>query len=388
MTAFMMLLLLGTARSVGVGRDSIRISLLTCAPGTEIYSLFGHTAFRYEYPAEGQDLVFNYGIFSFEAPCFVYRFLKGETDYQLGVSSYPAFAWQYAMRGSSVYQQELNLTLAEKRKLLSLLEENYRPENRTYRYNYFYDNCTTRARDRIEECIDGTVVYPEGKGGLSFRDIIHQYTYGHDWDELGIDLCLGSEADVPIDARLQMFAPFYLLEAARGATIVRGDSVSPLVLKECKVVDVEPDAEDEKGFPLSPVTCALVLLGATCVVGWIRVRKRRSLWGWDVLLFGAQGIAGCITAFLVFFSVHPTVGSNELVFLFNPIPLLYLPVMTWRAMKGKRDFYHVINVVYLTIFMLAMPFVQQKFNATVLPLTLCLLIDSASHVLLYRRQNK
>ncbi|WP_455669316.1 lipoprotein N-acyltransferase Lnb [Phocaeicola sp.] len=367
-------------------QDSVKVSLLTCAPGTEIYALFGHTALRYEDPAHGQDIVFNYGIFDFNTPNFIFRFVKGETDYKLGVAPYESFEWQYAMRGSSVYQQTLNLTSAEKQKLWDLLEENYRPENRVYRYNFFYDNCTTRARDRFEECIDGKVTYPEGKEGLSFRDIVHQYTKGHEWDELGIDMCLGSEADVPIDARKQMFAPFYLLEAAKKATIMEGDSLKPLVLAEKKIVDVEPE-EEETGFPLSPMACVVILMGVTCLIGWLQLRVKKVIWIWDILLFGAQGLAGCVIAFLVFFSIHPTVGSNWLIILFNPIPLIYLPIMVYRAIKGKKDLYHVINVVYLTLFIMIMPFVGQKFNATVLPLALCLLICSACHVLLYYRRN-
>lgn len=367
-------------------QDSVKVSLLTCAPGTEIYALFGHTALRYEDPAHGQDIVFNYGIFDFNTPNFIFRFVKGETDYKLGVAPYESFEWQYAMRGSSVYQQTLNLTSAEKQKLWDLLEENYRPENRVYRYNFFYDNCTTRARDRFEECIDGKVTYPEGKEGISFRDIVHQYTKGHEWDELGIDMCLGSEADVPIDARKQMFAPFYLLEAAKKATIMEGDSLRPLVLAEKKIVDVEPE-EEETGFPLSPMACVVILMGVTCLIGWLQLRVKKVIWIWDILLFGAQGLAGCVIAFLVFFSIHPTVGSNWLIILFNPIPLIYLPIMVYRAIKGKKDLYHVINVVYLTLFIMIMPFVGQKFNATVLPLALCLLICSACHVLLYYRRN-
>lgn len=373
-------------QAIRAQQDSIKISLLTCEPGTEIYALFGHTALRYENPAQGQDLVFNYGMFSFNTPNFIYRFVKGETDYELGVVPYAYFEGQYALRGSSVYQQTLNLTASEKKKLLRLLEENYLPENRTYRYNYFYDNCTTRARDRFEECIEGEVVYPAGKKGISFRDIVHQYTKGHDWDELGIDLCLGSEADDSIDARKQMFAPFYLLEAARGASIVKGDSVRPLVLEEIKVVNAEPEVE-ESDFPLSPMTCVFILIGLTCLLGWWQLKKGKVIWGWDIVLFGAQGLAGCVIAFLVFFSVHPTVGSNWLIILFNPIPLIYLPIMVYKAIKGKKDLYHLVNVVYLTLFIMIMPFIHQKFNVTVLPLALCLLICSACHVLLYHRQN-
>ena len=382
----LMLSFFSLTQSVRGQEDSIKVSLMTCAPGTEIYALFGHTALRYEDTARGEDWVFNYGMFSFNTPHFIYRFVKGETDYELGVTPYSYFEGSYAMRGSSVYQQTLNLTMAEKQKLRRLLEENYQPENRVYRYNFFYDNCTTRARDIIEECIEGKVVYPDGKEGLSFRDIVHQYTKGHEWDELGIDMCLGSEADEPVDARKQMFAPFYMLEAAGKATIVAGDSVRPFVLQEKKVVDVEPEG-GEGGFPLSPLVCVFVLMGAVCLVGWIQLKVKKVIWIWDLFLFGVQGLAGCVIAFLVCFSTHPTVGSNWLILLLNPIPLLYLPVMVYRAIKGKKDLYHLINIVYLTLFIMIMPFVQQKFNATVLPLALCLLLCSASHVLLYYRQN-
>ena len=382
----LMLSFFSLTQSVRGQEDSIKVSLMTCAPGTEIYALFGHTALRYEDTARGEDWVFNYGMFSFNTPHFIYRFVKGETDYELGVTPYLYFEGSYAMRGSSVYQQTLNLTTAEKLKLRKLLEENYLPENRVYRYNFFYDNCTTRARDIIEECIEGKVVYPDGKEGLSFRDIVHQYTKGHEWDELGIDMCLGSEADEPVDARKQMFAPFYMLEAAGKATIVAGDSVRPFVLQEKKVVDVEPEG-GEGGFPLSPLVCVFVLMGAVCLVGWIQLKVKKVIWIWDLFLFGVQGLAGCVIAFLVCFSTHPTVGSNWLILLLNPIPLIYLPVMVYRAIKGKKDLYHLINIVYLTLFIMIMPFVQQKFNATVLPLALCLLLCSASHVLLYYRQN-
>ena len=382
----LMLSFFSLTQSVRGQEDSIKVSLMTCAPGTEIYALFGHTALRYEDTARGEDWVFNYGMFSFNTPHFIYRFVKGETDYELGVTPYSYFEGSYAMRGSSVYQQTLNLTMAEKQKLRRLLEENYQPENRVYRYNFFYDNCTTRARDIIEECIEGKVVYPDGKEGLSFRDIVHQYTKGHEWDELGIDMCLGSEADEPVDARKQMFAPFYMLEAAGKATIVAGDSVRPFVLQEKKVVDVEPEG-GEGGFPLSPLVCVFVLMGAVCLVGWIQLKVKKVIWIWDLFLFGVQGLAGCVIAFLVCFSTHPTVGSNWLILLLNPIPLIYLHVMVYRAIKGKKDLYHLINIVYLTLFIMIMPFVQQKFNATVLPLALCLLLCSASHVLLYYRQN-
>ena len=366
--------------------DSVRISLLTCAPGSEIYALFGHSAIRYENPEKDQDWVFNYGMFSFKEPNFVMRFVKGETDYQLGVVPFRYFETEYALRGSSVYQQVLNLTDEEKAKLISLLEENYLPSNRVYRYNYFYDNCTTRARDKVEESIQGKVVYPEIEKEVSFRDIIHEFTAGSEWGEFGIDLCLGSEADEPIDERKQMFAPFYMMEAARGAMIHRADTVVPLVLEEFKVVDAV--LEDEPAFPLSPMTCAMGLLVATAfVVGW-GIRKGRPCLAWNVLMFFLQGLGGCIVAFLFFFSLHPTVGSNWLLMLFHPLAMFYLPIMIYRGIKGKKDPYHWLNVVLLTSFMILMPFISQEFNLTVLPLALSLLLVSVGHIYTYYLKNK
>lgn len=372
--------------SVGASTsDSVRVSLLTCAPGTEIYALFGHSAIRYENFSQKQDWVFNYGMFSFREPNFVMRFVKGETDYQLGVVPYSYFETEYAMRGSSVYQQVLNLTEGEKRTLIRLLEENYRPANRVYRYNFFYDNCTTRARDKIEESIEGVVDYPANQEPVTFREIIHRFTEGHPWSEFGIDLCLGADADKRADVRGQMYAPFYMKALASEAVIHRADTVMPLVKEEFKVVDASLD--DEPGFPLSPMACAIILLALTCLVVGRGVRCGHISCWWDAFLFGIQGLGGIVIAFLFFFSVHPTVGTNWMVVMLNPIPLVYLPWMIYRGRKGKNDPYHWLNVACLTFFMILMPFIGQKFHPTVLPLALSLLITSLGHLYIYNRKH-
>lgn len=384
---FIFCLFMGVAFSVqSQSTDSIRFSLLTCAPGTEIYSLFGHTAIRYENYTRRIDVVFNYGMFSFNTPNFIFRFVAGETDYQLGITPYSYFEAEYAMRGSSVYQQVLNLTQSEKERLLTILENNYLPENRIYRYSYFYDNCTTRARDKIEECIEGKVVYPDSLSGKSYRSIVHEFTAGSPWDELGIDLCLGAEADKEINKRQQMFSPFYMKYYASNAYIVDAGGIRrPLILDETKIVDVEPE-EVQPGFILSPLMCGALFLALCVVMAWGQWKTQRIWWGWDIVLYGLQGLAGCIIAFLFFFSVHPTVGSNWLLILFNPIPLLYLPFMVYKAVKRKKDYYHVGNMVYLTLFITILPFCGQEFNLTVLPLALGLLVTSASHVLVWNKK--
>ena len=382
----LLVFMLGMLSVRAASLDSVRISLLTCEPGSEIYALFGHSAIRYENPAKQEDWVFNYGMFSFKDPNFVMRFVKGETDYQLGVVPFRYFEAEYGMRGSSVYQQELNLTNAEKEKLAGLLFENYLPANRVYRYNYFYDNCTTRARDKIEESIQGKVVYPVSDRVVSYRDILHEFTAGSEWSEFGIDLCLGSEADEPIDERKQMFAPFYMLAAARGAVIHRADTMMPFVRKETKIVDAV--LEDEPAFPLSPMACALLLLAVTVIIVGRGLYKGRQCLAWNVVMFLLQGLGGCIIAFLFFFSLHPTVASNWLLILFNPLPLIYLPWLIGRGIKQQKDPYHVYNAVVLTSFILLMPFLPQEFNLTVLPLALNLLLLSVGHLCIYYRKRR
>lgn len=373
--------------------DSIRLSLLTCAPGEEIYSYFGHTAIRYEEPAKGIDVVFNYGLFNFNAPNFIFRFALGETDYILGVIDYSRFAAEYAFDKRSVWQQKLNLTPGESRKLATLLIENAKPENRTYRYNFFYDNCSTRPRDKIEESVQGKVVYnyPAKDGEKSYRDLVHQYTKGHPWSQFGIDLCIGSEADRPITSRQMMFIPFYLEDAFTSARIVNDGNSRPLVAERSLIVDCENNrtAADTTGFRdlFTPIRAALLLFIIVAAATIYGIRKKKSLWGLDIVLFGMAGIAGCILSFLALFSEHPTVSSNYLLFIFHPGQLIFLPFMVNAARKGRKYWYHVLNFAILTLFMLLFPLIPQRIDLAVVPLALSLLIRSASNLILtYKKQ--
>ena len=370
-------------------RDSIRISLLTCAAGGEIYSLFGHTAIRYECPSEGIDAVFNYGLFDFGAPHFVLRFALGETDYQLGVTRYDRFAAEYAYLGRDVCQQTLNLTGAEKQRLLALLETNYLPENRIYRYNFFFDNCATRPRDQIERAIatDARLAYADSMEmpdipPVTFRDLLHRYSKGHPWSRFGMDLCMGSQADRPASRRETMFVPFLLQAYFRRATVT--DSLGrerPLVAEEKPIVVTGKSEADFRSAGIGTPLCAsLGLLVLTVACTAYGMRRGKSLWGLDFVLFVAAGVAGAILAFLVLFSQHPAVSPNYLLFVFHPLHLCALPWMLYKVRKHKKNCYSVVNLVVLTLFIVLWPFLPQRFPIEVLPLALCLLIRSGSHV--------
>jgi hypothetical protein len=372
--------------------NNIHVSILTCAPGSEVYEQYGHTALRYYAPEQGYDIVFNYGVFSFDTPNFVWRFVKGETDYQLGIVPYPYFRAEYETRGSAVYQQELNLTAAEKQHLFELLEENYRPAHRTYRYNFFYDNCTTRARDMVERCVDGQIVYPESAHEASqhetFRDIVHDHTASTPWTQWGIDLLLGAEADAPIGQRERQFAPFHLRDDLRQATIQRGGEVVPLVLHETKIIPGRETPVQEAHSLCTPLSMAVLLLIIYIGIGAYEVYSRRTWWFPHLLLLLCQGLAGCVITLMFFCSTHPTVGSNWLVLLFNPVPLLCLPVMLRRAWKGQYDPIYRYFAYYLTIFIIFVPLIPQKFGITIVILALILCINAWTHVFVHRKNRK
>ena len=374
--------------------DSVRISLLTCAPGEEIYSLFGHTAIRYEEPAKGIDYVFNYGLFSFNTPNFILRFALGETDYILGVTSYDRFAAEYDYEERSVWQQTLNLLPEEKGKLLYLLEENCRPENRTYRYNFFYDNCATRPRDKIEESIEGKISYDfsDRNHTKSFRDIVHQYTKGHNWSQFGIDFCIGSEADRPITNRQMMFVPFYLKNDFQRAKIINNGKERKLVSDSRIIIDCEDTDSSPTKFDimnlLTPMRCALLLFIIVTIATIYGIRKKKGLWGLDLALFGTAGIAGCVITFLALFSQHPAVSHNYLLFVFQPGHLIFLPIIVNAARKGRKCWYNVANCVVLTLFIVLFPLIPQRIDLAVVPLALCLLIRSASNLILTYKKTK
>lgn len=160
-----------SVQSLTTDEDSIEISLLTCAPGQEVYSLYGHTAIRYNDKKKGIDIAINYGMFSFKAPFFILRFIFGLTDYEMGIIPFDAFCEEYRYENRSVTQQVLNLTAKEKKEIIKAIEKNYLPENRVYRYNYFYDNCTTRARNILLDNIDGEVCYPNKRSHIRHSEI-------------------------------------------------------------------------------------------------------------------------------------------------------------------------------------------------------------------------
>ena len=349
--------------------DSVEISLLTCQPHDEVYSLYGHTAIRYhDLRPGGFDLAFNYGVFDFKKPHFVARFVFGLTDYELGAYPFKYFLEEYRRFGSMVTEQVLNLTAEEKLILHEALAMNLRPENKIYRYNFFYSNCTTKARDIIENCINGKIEYAGREDYTpSYREMIHSMTRNNPWARFGNDLLLGIKADFKTDLRQQEFLPGNLLYDFDHAQIYSEGTYRPLI-KERRIAVPAGVQIVQEGFPLTPLSCAAVLLAIGLVIFFIEWRKKRVFIVWDVLLMLAVGTFGIVLT-LMLFSQHPTVSLNLQIILLNPLPLLFL----WPVIRRRQTRYWAISAILAVLFLIGSFF--QSYAEGIHVLALCLLMQ-------------
>lgn len=370
--------------------DSLRISLLTCEPGASIYELYGHTAIRVQDFIQGRDLVFNYGLFDFNTPHFIWRFCLGKTDYLLGAQRIGYFMDEYDERGSAVWSQQLNLTPQENATLYNLLLENCRPENRVYRYNFLYGNCATMAIDKIEQSISGKVCYKGPTEGESFRMILDDHTGIEPWSQFAVDLVVGAEADRQLTMRQEAFAPDRLMNLAATAVICDSNGIErPLVMPAVKLV--QPDHDVDFGQCLiSPVQAMWLLLLVTlfvCLLGWY---KERLYFIYDCILFGIQGLAGLIIAFLFFLSSHPAVDSNWIILVLNPIPLVFLPFIARNHKKGHPDWFLPALFLATASFAIFSPVLPQDIHPAVVLFSACLAVRafSSSLFMLIKRSRK
>ena len=359
------------------------ISLITTASCTkEIYTSWGHTAIRVQIPAENTDIIFNYGIFSF-GDNFLYKFVKGETDYRLAVWDFEE-ALEEAKDDKNVfmYEQVLNLTEAEKDALFTAILENARPENRYYRYNFFFDNCATRPLWQIEKAIDGKILYPVFNNTYTFRDFIYMKLVDSPWFAFGIDLCLGSETDRRVTDRELLFLPEELMRSYAGTSIESGDSIRPLVSWGNILNEPDASVKTEKGFtsiftPL--VACWLFFLLIVAHTAFYNYKKKNDLW-LDVILFLIYGLLGCLVFFLAFISEHPCTNPNYNLLWINPLQLIFAILVLFRKLRKPLVLYQMVNVLLLLTAVIGWYFIPQQYNSAFFPLILILIIRSANYI--------
>ncbi len=350
--------------------NDAKVSLLTCGPGNDLYSIFGHTAIRVKDDVQKIDLAFNYGTFAFTDD-FYFQFTMGKLNYRLSIQPYDRFVAGYQYENRWVREQTLNLDSLQKQQVFEFLIENSKPENSYYLYDFFYDNCSTRPRDVFESVLDTQMQYNflalEHK--KTFRNMIDLYLINMPWSDIGIDLGLGTPCDKECTPYLKTFLPDYLMDEFDRATIKTQKGMEPLVVSNKLIVDAKPRISE--GFNwFHPVVFFIIFILLHNVVLMSKLPWLISTI--DGLFYTIVGIAGWLVFFLWFVTDHNGTRPNWNILWAMP---LYLPFGLGILIKGTRKFssliMHGVNFILLLciVFWAVLP---QNLNEMYLPILIWL----------------
>jgi len=309
-----------------------QISILTCGSGDQLYSAFGHTAFRVQDTALGLDVVYNYGTFDFDKPNFYTNFAKGKLIYSLSRASFERFLFEYQYEKRWVKEQVLALSNKEVNHLFQHFETNYRPENRDYLYDPLFNNCSNISGIILKEELNDTIIYDGSHlpRQSSFRELVREYISLNSWGSFGIELAFGSITDQKANVEEHLFLPYYAMKQFRHTTL----GGKPLVSRERTILNY-PESEYQTVFTLSPVFWFLLLLCFVLVITYLDFKHgTRHRW-LDFLLFFISGVAGIAILLLWLATDHEVTRYN-----FNFIWLLPTNAIVAFYLLKKQEVIH------------------------------------------------
>jgi hypothetical protein len=351
------------------------IYLITCGPGTETYSMYGHSAMRIVIPDKKSDLVYNWGVFDFGTPNFAWKFAKGRLDYSLGVYSYESFLREYFHDQRWVISQKFNIESADIEKLFALLTENLKPENITYRYDFFYDDCSTRIRDLIEKTLGDDLLYPPEKPIkelTTFRALTGEYENLHPWTKLGIDLIMGSPGDKKASFRDRMFLPVDLKNGLSELLIKRSGKMIPLLKDPEIVLDFNPPASTEKLFTSPLFVFSLLLIFIIMLTGLMRGKAVNRVI--DIFIFSVFSVLALLMIFFNLFTDHQQMKLNLNIIWLNPFIIVCLASLILK--RNWKIWFR--TVFYLAaVFLLLLVVLPQHINNAYIPLIIILILRSS-----------
>jgi len=350
----------------------MEISLLTCAPGADLYSIFGHTAIRVRDSVTGVDIVYNYGTFDDSDPLFYIKFMRGIMRYSLSAETYENFMQEYEYEHRSVVAQILNLNCKEKSLLFSKLKKNTLEENRFYDYHFHTDNCTTRAGRVIEENTADSLIYKNilpvntfSGRGMSFRDMIHEYLDKEQasWSEFGIDLFLGANLDAKVtNSEAIHFLPDYLY---RGIDISVSGNKS-IVESRKALLNFSETKHYSEG--LTPKAFFICLFLATIILFIFRTSPAlaRTLLIFDIVFFSALGLLGMLMTAMWLGRVDDVCRNNINIAWALPT---HLPIVFFiRKKRGWIKYYFLITAIIAALLAIGFNWWPQTMNSAVLPI--------------------
>ena len=351
------------------------IYLITCAPGTATYSIYGHSALRIIDTDKATDLVYNWGVFDFSTSNFAWKFAKGRLDYMLGVYPYDRFIQEYFLEQRAVYQQKINLEPDEIEQLYALLADNLKPENRKYRYDFFYDDCSTRIRDLLEKSVGSSFAYsPDATKKLpTFREKVGEFQRPYPWLKFGIDLIMGTPGDKKASSRDRMFLPVDLMEVLSDASIIRNGKLVPLLQNPVTLLDFDPPAPKNSFFtsPLFAFSLLLIILIIFFNVG----KNMTAIRIVDIVLFSAFSVLALLMIFFNFFTDHQQMKWNLNIIWLNPF--IFFCLASIALNKDWQVWFRIVLALSIIFFILLMV-LPHAFNSAFMPLVLILILRSSS----------
>jgi len=358
--------------------DRARVSLLTMAPMNELYNQFGHSAIRIVDPVVGIDYCYNYGVYDFDTPNFYAKFVRGRLNYMMSVVPTDRELSVYQHIGRGVIEQDLNLSPDEVRQVFDFLRENYRPENRYYLYDFFFDNCATRIRDLFEQALDTrfTAAREPGPAMKTYRQLLDEMISSTPWHDFGIDFILGSPADRYADFRGAMFLPDYLAEHMSSVQY-QGE---PL-LAEPRVL-IQNRIPVGNNTLLTPVNVGWVLFMLALLMSvWGTARLRRAF---DVFFFFLMAFCGWFLLFMRFGTDHFVTWRNFNLLWANPL-YLFAGLQLLYPRRWLR-WVPWLLLAFLIINLLLFDNIVQDFHPAILPFIAIGILRLTDHIWGWRKR--
>ncbi len=342
-----------------------RISLLTCGPGDELYFAWGHSALRVYNPLTGADTVYNWGVFDFATPNFYLKFMRGKLLYFMGKEPTRRFLYPYRATDRWVYELPLDLRPEDKAEVLNFLQENYKPENRYYLYDFFFDNCATRIRDMLRSTMDLKAVEVPDMQEKTLRDLLHEYLEQRPWTRFGIDLILGVPSDQPATFENAMFLPDYLEDHIQH---YRHNDLS-ITRDRREILPIQ--RVKKKPRWLTPTCLFWGLLTFFVALSWF-APKSMILKLLDTSLFLAAGLGGLLILVMWLGTDHLATKVNLNLLWLNPFYLFSIGYI-WRT-KGKMGWIIWIAAVLSAVTLIFSFLLPQAFHPAIFPIGLSLIL--------------
>lgn len=353
-----------------LSEDAI-ISILTCDEGDEIYSLFGHIALRVK--DKSKDEIYNWGMFEFSENQteFGYNFAKGRLKYYMAIQKFNYFIYEYDYFNRGVREQILNMNDSQKQELYNELQVNYLPENRVYKYDFFYDNCSSKIRDILYKILENKIIIHKHKDAdrFTFRQVINSRLKVVPWLNLGIDLVLGKKIDILTSNKDLMFLPSYFEQILDSSFVNINGELKPLIISKKTLI---PTASIEKKERKNINKYFWILLGVTLLLYIIRIKFITTLY-FNTILF-STGILGVLLLFMWFYTDHNATKMNYNIIWANPLHLITFISIFSNKLKTKLKLYYLSMTIIMLVIVLFWITLTQELPSAIRPLILALTI--------------